>query len=48
MPIEGGNHAQIGWYGPQPGDGTATISREEHQQAQVINETVQLLATMGK
>ena len=20
--IEGGNHAQLGWYGPQPGDGT--------------------------
>ena len=24
--IEGGNHAQFGNYGPQPGDGTATIS----------------------
>src|SRR5512139_979478 len=29
--IEGGNHAQFGWYGPQSGDGTATISREEQQ-----------------
>jgi hypothetical protein len=24
--IEGGNHAQFGWYGPQKGDGTAEIS----------------------
>ena len=23
--IEGGNHAQFGWYGPQKGDGTAEI-----------------------
>jgi dienelactone hydrolase len=30
--IEGGNHAQYGNYGPQTGDGTATISREEQQQ----------------
>jgi acetyl esterase/lipase len=34
-PIEGGNHAQFGWYGDQPGDNPATISREE-QQAQII------------
>ena len=27
--IEGGNHAQFGSYGPQSGDGTASISREE-------------------
>lgn len=33
--IQGGNHAQFGWYGDQPGDNPATISREE-QQAQVI------------
>lgn len=30
--IDGGNHAQYGNYGPQAGDGTATISREEQQQ----------------
>ena len=30
--IEGGNHAQYGNYGPQAGDGVATISREEQQQ----------------
>jgi len=29
--IEGGNHAQFGHYGPQKGDGTATVSREEQQ-----------------
>lgn len=30
--LEGGNHAQFGHYGPQKGDGTATLSREEQQQ----------------
>jgi hypothetical protein len=30
--IEGGNHAQFGWYGDQPGDNPAQISREEQQQ----------------
>jgi dienelactone hydrolase len=30
--IDGGNHAQYGNYGPQAGDGVATISREEQQQ----------------
>lgn len=29
--IEGGNHAQFGDYGPQRGDGTATIGRDEQQ-----------------
>jgi len=29
--LEGGNHAQYGDYGPQAGDGAATISREEQQ-----------------
>ncbi|HEY5275960.1 MAG TPA: alpha/beta hydrolase, partial [Coriobacteriia bacterium] len=33
--IEGGNHAQFGDYGPQSGDGTATISRDA-QQAQTV------------
>jgi predicted alpha/beta-hydrolase family hydrolase len=47
VPIEGGNHAQMGWYGPQPGDGTATISREEQQQ-QTVAATIELLATMGQ
>ncbi|MHB1136464.1 MAG: alpha/beta hydrolase [Coriobacteriia bacterium] len=30
--IEGGNHAQFGHYGPQDGDGVATMSRDEQQQ----------------
>ena len=29
--IDGGNHAGFGHYGPQTGDGTATIDREEQQ-----------------
>lgn len=33
--VDGGNHAGFGWYGPQPGDGAATIGREE-QQAQTV------------
>jgi dienelactone hydrolase len=43
MAIEGGNHAQFGWYGPQSGDGEAMISREE-QQAQIVAATVDVLA----
>jgi len=42
VPIEGGNHAQMGWYGSQSGDNDATISRES-QQMQVVNATVGLL-----
>ena len=30
--LDGGNHAQYGNYGPQAGDGIATMSREEQQQ----------------
>jgi dienelactone hydrolase len=43
--IEGGNHAQYGNYGPQAGDGVATISREEQQQqtATAIGELVKQL-----
>lgn len=40
--IQGGNHAQFGWYGDQRGDGQATISHEE-QQAIVIDEALALL-----
>lgn len=29
--ISGGNHAQFGWYGPQKGDGEATISTLQQQ-----------------
>ena len=40
--IEGGNHAQFGNYGPQPGDGTATISAAD-QQLQAVDLTVRIL-----
>ena len=43
--IKGGNHAQFGWYGRQPGDNEATISREL-QQEQVVTATVFLLAKL--
>ncbi len=44
--IEGGNHAQFGWYGPQRGDNPATISREE-QQAAVVAATAELLGSVA-
>lgn len=40
--IEGGNHAQFGWYGDQGGDNPASISRDD-QQAQIIQATLDLL-----
>lgn len=43
--IEGGNHAQFGWYGSQSGDNSATISREAQQQ-QAIAATLSLLASL--
>jgi acetyl esterase/lipase len=43
--IEGGNHAQFGWYGEQSGDNAASISRPE-QQAQVISATIVLLESL--
>lgn len=45
--IEGGNHAQFGWYGPQPGDGTATLSREA-QQMQILEATLEFLHTLER
>ncbi|MCE9646149.1 MAG: alpha/beta hydrolase [Chloroflexi bacterium] len=45
--IQGGNHAQFGDYGPQPGDNEATISRSE-QQAQVVSATVEFLQELRK
>jgi hypothetical protein len=44
--INGGNHAQFGWYGSQSGDNSATISREE-QQSITVNATVQMLTELG-
>jgi len=45
VPIEGGNHAQFGWYGDQSGDNPATISRQD-QQAQLIQATLDLLQSV--
>jgi hypothetical protein len=41
--LDGGNHAQFGWYGAQDGDNPATISRAAQQQ-QIISATLTLLA----
>lgn len=40
--IDGGNHAQFGWYGEQSGDNLATISRMQ-QQDLTVNGTLQML-----
>jgi hypothetical protein len=40
--INGGNHAQFGWYGEQSGDNEAEITREE-QQEHIIRATLDLL-----
>jgi predicted esterase len=44
--IEGGNHAQFGWYGPQSGDNEAAISRSG-QQARIVEATVELLKAVA-
>ncbi len=44
--IAGGNHAQFGSYGVQPGDGTAQISAEA-QQEQAAQAVMDLLAEIG-
>jgi dienelactone hydrolase len=41
--IDGGNHAQFGSYGEQPGDTEAAITQDE-QQAQVLKATLEFLA----
>lgn len=43
--IQGGNHAQFGWYGDQAGDGVATISRQE-QQDQIMDAFTQWIASI--
>ena len=40
--IQGGNHAQFGWYGPQPSDNEATLTRKE-QQREIVQATTELL-----
>ncbi len=44
--IEGGNHAQFGWYGPQAGDNPASISHEA-QQNQTVEAVLKLLADVA-
>jgi pimeloyl-ACP methyl ester carboxylesterase len=45
--INGGNHAQFGDYGFQPGDNEATITRLD-QQKQVVDATVKLLKEISE
>ena len=49
LEIEGGNHAQFGSYGPQAGDGTATIPADEQRAraAKAITELLRLAAEAG-
>lgn len=44
--IEGGNHSQFGWYGFQPGDHVANISRDA-QHEQLINAVLEALRLSG-
>jgi dienelactone hydrolase len=43
--IEGGNHAQFGWYGSQAGDSPATITHLEQQQI-IVEAVIDLLAAL--
>jgi len=45
--IVGGNHSYFGSYGDQPGDGVATLTREE-QQAQIVESTLAILAAVSE
>jgi len=45
--IQGGNHAQFGDYGVQPGDPEATISRAD-QQKQVVDSTAEFLKELSQ
>ena len=45
--IQGGNHAQFGDYGFQPGDNEATITRADQQQ-QVVDATVKFLESLSR
>lgn len=44
--IDGGNHSQFGWYGFQPGDRRARITRSD-QQAEMIRATVAVLQAVS-
>jgi hypothetical protein len=45
--MQGGNHAQFGDYGFQPGDNQAKISRADQQQ-QVVDATVKFLESLSQ
>lgn len=45
--IDGGNHAQFGDYGPQPGDGEATMAADE-QRRLTSRATILLMATAAR
>jgi Alpha/beta hydrolase family len=45
--IDGGNHAQFGDYGPQPGDNEGTITRAE-QEKQAVDATVKFLKELSQ
>jgi pimeloyl-ACP methyl ester carboxylesterase len=45
--IQGGNHAQFGWYGDQSGDLPASISRDS-QQAQVADALAEYLSLLER
>lgn len=47
IPIEGGNHAQFGDYGPQAGDKPATISAAQ-QQGQAVEASVRVLQAIAE
>ena len=46
--VTDGNHAQFGWYGEEPGDARATISRLDQQERIVAATTEFLEALMAK
>jgi hypothetical protein len=46
VPINGGNHAQFGWYGDQSGDNPAEISRQD-QQEQILQSVLDLLHSVA-
>ena len=45
--MDGANHAQFGWYGEQPGDGVATISRKAQQEI-ILENTFAFLSELEK
>lgn len=45
--VTGGNHAGFGWYGPQRGDGEATLSKTQQQDV-IVQATVAFLQSIGR